>query len=170
MPLPIAHGLLGASIVAAVLPAAVTTRYVKPLLAGAILANLADFDFLLVFVLHSKEWHRGFTHSIVFALFIGLLFVIYFGKRRLGEAAAYGLAFASHCFLDFVTTKEGGGLELLFPFSGERFIGGWFGLSEMPSKLSAIKIIQALTLEFVLFFPLLVMIMSLRKKIVKSAI
>lgn len=169
MPLPIAHGLLGASIVAAILPAPVSVRYTKPLLAGAFLANLADFDFLLVFILHSKHWHRGFTHSIVFALFIALLFVLYLGKRRIREAAAFGLAFASHCFLDFVTTKEGGGLELLFPFSAERFVGGWFGLSELPSKLSAIEIIQALAVEVALFLPLLILILFLRKTILKSA-
>ncbi|HXG83721.1 MAG TPA: metal-dependent hydrolase [Pyrinomonadaceae bacterium] len=168
MPLPVAHGLLGASIVAAVLPAPVSARYFKPLLAGAFLANLADFDFLLVFVLHSKHWHRGFTHSIVFALLVGLLFVLYLGKRRLREAAAFGLAFASHCFLDFVTTKEGGGLELLFPFSGERFVGGWFGLSEMPSKLPVFGTLQALAIEFIVFSSLLIIILFLRKSISKK--
>lgn len=169
MPLPIAHGLFGASVIAALLPSPVSSRYIKPLLIGAFLANLADFDFLLVFAFHSKEWHRGFTHSIMFALIFLALSVFYLGRERFREAFAYGLAFASHCFLDFVTTKEGGGLKLLFPFSHERFGGRWFGLSEVPSKLTAIEILQALTIEFVLFFPLLAIILLFRKLFLKSA-
>lgn len=168
MPLPIAHSLLGASIVAAVLPTGFSARQIKQLLAGAFLANLADFDFIAVFAFQSKEWHRGFTHSIVFAAFVGLLFVLYFGRQRVREAAAYGLAFASHCFLDFVTTKEGGGLELLFPLTNERFSGGWFGLSEVPSRLPIAAIIQALALEFVIFFSLLLLIIGVRKTFFKS--
>lgn len=169
MPLPIAHSLLGASIIAAILPVHISARQIKQMLAGAFLANLADFDFIAVFAFHSKEWHRGFTHSIVFALLVGWLFILYFGRQRLREAAAYGLAFASHCFLDFITTKEGGGLELLFPFTSERFSGGWFGLSELPSRLPAAAIIQALAIEFVIFFSLLSLIIVVRNTIFKSA-
>lgn len=170
MPLPIAHGLLGASVVAALLPAPVSVRYAKPLLFGAFLANLADFDFLLVFALHSGSWHRGFTHSILFALLVVALFILYFGIQRFREALAYGLAYASHFVLDFVTTKEGGGLELLFPFSTERFGARWFGLSEMPSKLSVFEILQLLSVEFALFFSLMLIILVLRKTILKFMI
>ncbi len=167
MPLPIAHGLLGASVVAAVLPAPVSVRYAKPLLFGAVLANTPDFDFALVFLLNSDKWHRGFTHSIMFAVLIAMMFIAYRGRRKFREALAYGLAFASHFVLDFVTTKEGGGLELFFPFSDGRFGLRWFGLSEMPSKVSVFEILQNLTIEFALFASLLIFILGLRKMMLR---
>lgn len=168
MPLPVAHGLLGASLVAAIHPQP-TKRYFIPLLFGAFLANAADFDFALVFIQDSKTWHRGFSHSISLALIIGLFFVLFLGKHRIREAIAYGLAFASHGVLDYITTKEGGGVELFWPFSSERLVFGWVGLSELPSRLPAIEIIKALVVEFVLFAPLLMLIIILKKYVWKGA-
>lgn len=167
MPLPIAHGLFGAGLVAAIHPEPFSSRYFAPLFIGAFLANLADFDFLLVFATHSKEWHRGFSHSIIFALFIGFLFMFYFSRRRLRESLAYSLAYASHFVLDYLTTKNGGGLELFFPFSPERFGLRWFGLSEAPSKMSFREILQTLVLEFAVFFSLLLLIIFLRRTMFK---
>ncbi|MCA1593205.1 MAG: metal-dependent hydrolase [Acidobacteria bacterium] len=123
MPLPIAHGLLGASIVAAVHPDAPFTdgrRFRLPLMVGALLANCPDADFLLVWALHDRSWHRGFTHSLVFALVVSLLLLAYLGRSRTRAALAYGLAFTSHGVLDFITTKVGGGVKLLLPFSSQR--------------------------------------------------
>jgi membrane-bound metal-dependent hydrolase YbcI (DUF457 family) len=133
MPLPIAHGLLGASLVAAIHPRPARRHFI-PLLVGAFLANAADLDFALVFILRSKAWHRGFSHSITFALLVTLSFVLLLGASRVREAVAYGSAFASHAVLDYVTTKEGGGVDLLWPFSSERLVLGWVGLSELPSQ------------------------------------
>jgi len=168
MPLPVAHGLLGASIVAALHPQP-TKYYCTPLLAGALLANAADLDFFFVFIYHSRAWHRGFSHSILLALVVSLIFVFCFGKRHIREAIAYGLAFASHGVLDYVTTKNGGGVELLWPFSSERLVLGWVGLSELPSRLSTTQIIKALVVEFALFVPLLILILGLKKYVWKDA-
>lgn len=167
MPLPIAHGLLGAGIVAAV-HSQPTKRCCLPLLAGAFLANAADLDFLLVFTFHSRAWHRGFSHSIILALVVCLIFILSLGLQHSREAMAYGLAFASHGILDFMTTKEGGGVELLWPFSSERLVFGWVGLSELPSRLPVIEIVKALIVEFVLFTPLLALIIGLRKYVRKD--
>jgi membrane-bound metal-dependent hydrolase YbcI (DUF457 family) len=163
MPLPIAHGLLGASIVAALHPAAVPGRKYIPLLMGAFLAIAADFDFLLVFALHDKTWHRDFSHSLVFALLVCGLFALALGKRRLKEALAYGLAFASHGILDFMTSKVGGGVELFWPFSQARMMLSWWGLSEAPFKLSVVQILGTLVLELALFTPLLITILLLKR-------
>jgi membrane-bound metal-dependent hydrolase YbcI (DUF457 family) len=130
---------------------------------GAFLANAADFDFLLVFTLGSRAWHRGFSHSLIFASIVCLVFMLLIGRNRLREAISYGLAFASHSILDYVTTKEGGGVELLWPFSSERLGLEWIGLSELPSKLSAMEIIRALIVEFLIFAPLLALIVGLSK-------
>lgn len=165
MPLPIAHGLLGASAVAALYPGPSYGRGYQPFLIGVLLANAADFDFLLVFALGSENWHRGFSHSIVFALVMFLMCALLLGRRRLLAAAAYGAAFASHAVLDYCTTKDGNGLELLWPFSTERLILGWWGLSEMPSKMSPVQILEALAVEFAVFTPLLLVVVLLRRKL-----
>ncbi|MEO6590007.1 MAG: metal-dependent hydrolase [Pyrinomonadaceae bacterium] len=164
MPMPIAHGFLGASIVAAVYPKVFKARYYLPILTGAFLANAADFDFLLVFATHDKDWHRGFTHSIIFSLIVGLLFYIYFGRTEWRKSLAFSLAFASHFVLDFITTKIGGGLELFFPVTNERFGLHWFGLSEYPSKMSLTEIILAVLIEFAIFFSIFLAVIFLRDK------
>ncbi len=163
MPLPFAHGLLGASIVAAIHPKPFE-KYYLPLMFGGFLANAADFDFALVFLFGSKELHRGFTHSITFSILICAIFLIYLGLKKYREASAYGLAFASHFTLDFITTKIGGGLELYSPFSNERLGLRWFGLSEVPSKLTVFEIFQAVGLELVIFAPIFLLICFIKSK------
>jgi membrane-bound metal-dependent hydrolase YbcI (DUF457 family) len=162
MPLPLSHGLLGASLIAAVHPHP-ARRYFLPLLLGAFLANSADFDFLLAFALGSRVWHRGFSHSLIFAAIVCLIFVLLLGSNHIREAISYGLAFASHALLDYATKEKGGGVELLWPFSSARLGLGWIGLSELPSKLSALEITKALVVESLIFAPLLALIVWLRK-------
>ena len=166
MPLPISHGLLGASILAAAHPQPIK-NYCMPRLLGAFVANAADLDFFLVYILHSRAWHRGFSHSIVLAAVVCLMLVLSLGRRHIKEAIAYGVAFASHGILDYLTTKEGGGVELLWPFSSDRLGFGWAGLSEVPSRLPAIEIFKCLVVEFALFTPLLILIIGLRKSVWK---
>jgi inner membrane protein len=170
MPLPVAHGLLGATLVAAVLPRTSPRRYALALAAGAALANAADLDFALVFALHSRAWHRGFTHSLAFALVVGLLLLVTLGRRRAAKAAAYSLAYASHAVLDFATTKFGGGVELLWPFGAERLALGWRGLSELPSRLPPAEILKALCVEFALFAPPLIALLLLRRRAAARAV
>jgi len=172
MPLPVAHGLLGACVVAALQPRrflATPGRLCAGLLAGAALANAPDLDFLLVFALDSKAWHRGFTHSLVFALVCAAALALCAGRGRRVKAVVYGLAFASHGVLDWATTKEGGGVELLWPFTGERFVPGWLGLSEVPSRLPAAAVLKALAVEFALFAPPLVALLLWRRPWLKPA-
>ncbi|MFL6253904.1 MAG: metal-dependent hydrolase [Pyrinomonadaceae bacterium] len=165
MPMPVAHSLVGASLVAAVLPRrAGQARYWRwALVAGAVLANAADLDFFLVFIFRSRAWHRGFTHSLVFALVVLLCLLFALGRARAREAVAFGLAYASHVLLDFATTKTGGGLELFWPFSFDRLGLRWWGLSELPSHLSIAEILKSLSLEFVLFAPPLLLLILLRR-------
>jgi inner membrane protein len=163
MPLPFSHGLLGASIVAAIHPKPFK-KYYLPILLGGFLANAADFDFALVFLFDSTELHRGFTHSILFAVLFCVLCLISLGREKYREALAYGLAFSSHFILDFITTKVGGGLELLFPFSTDRFVLGWFGLLEVPSNLTFSGIFQAICLELLIFTPIFLIVYFLKNK------
>ena len=163
MPLPVAHSLVGASLAAAVLPRAGSRRYYAGLAAAAFLANAADLDFLLSFALGSRGWHRGFTHSLAFALVVFLALLAGLGPSRARKAAAYGLAYASHAALDFATTLRGGGLELFWPLSGERVGLRWWGLSEIPSRLPPAEVVRYLCLEFALFAPMLLAVLLLRR-------
>ena len=163
MPLPVAHAFVGASVVAAMHQWASRRTYVQMLIA-ALLANAADLDFILVYALGSKTWHRAFSHSLVFSLFVFVLLVLWLGLRKLTAAVAYGIAFGSHAVLDFVTTKEGSGIELFWPFSEKRVMLGWWGLSEWPSRLTTWQIVEALALEFALFTPVLVAVLIFRRR------
>jgi membrane-bound metal-dependent hydrolase YbcI (DUF457 family) len=162
MPLPFAHSLLGASIVALIYPKT-EKRFWLPLSIGAILANAADFDFGLVFLLSSKDWHRGFSHSIFFAIIVSLLMFLTCRFKRIKESSAFSLAFASHFLLDFITTKIGDGIELFWFFNPERFGLNWFSLSEYPSKMSALELITTIVVEIIIFMPILLLVLFFRK-------
>ena len=70
--------------------------------------------------------HRGFTHSIVFALLFGgaVAFLVHkflpTGIKYAKLFVFFALAVFSHPFLDMLT-DGGSGAALLAPFSGERF-------------------------------------------------
>jgi len=162
MPLPFAHGLVGAGVVAALHPRPTRRRF-APLVAGALLANCADLDFALVFLAHDRSYHRGFTHSPAFALAVCAAMLLTFGRARAREALAYGLAYASHALLDYSTTKFGGGLELLWPFSAERFGLGVVGLSELPSGMPPGGVLKAALLELLIFAPPLACVLLARR-------
>ena len=170
MPLPVAHSLVGATAVAAVMSREGSRRYRLSLLAGALLANVADLDFVLVFGLGWRGWHRGPTHSLFFALVVCLLLFSMLGLRRARRAAAYGLAYATHALLDFSTTKYGGGLEMLWPFSAERSGLRLFSLSELPSLAPSPQILKWLCLEFALFAPPLLLVLWLRRRAAARAL
>ncbi|HVF66337.1 MAG TPA: metal-dependent hydrolase [Pyrinomonadaceae bacterium] len=162
MPLPLAHGLVGAGVVAALHPRPSRRRY-APLFLGALLANCADLDFALVALARDRSYHRGFTHSLAFALALCVVSLAVFGRARLREALAYGLAYASHALLDYSTTKLGGGVELLWPFTSGRFGLGVVGLSELPSLMPSVGILKAALLEILLFAPPLACVLLVRR-------
>jgi membrane-bound metal-dependent hydrolase YbcI (DUF457 family) len=116
MPLPIAHGLIGASIVAAILPDASPVRNWKPLLLGASLSIFPDLDYFLAI-----SWHRSITHSLIFAAIVSMLCFAAAGFAHLRMAIGYAGAVFSHALLDYATTKTMPGVELLWPFSTRRF-------------------------------------------------
>jgi len=74
----------------------------------------------------------------------------------------------SHGILDYVTTKEGDGVELLWPLSSARFGLGWVGMSELPSRLPVIEIIEWLLVELILFTLLLILVLGFRKYVWKD--
>jgi membrane-bound metal-dependent hydrolase YbcI (DUF457 family) len=162
MPLPISHGFLGATIVAAIHPK-IKNVFAIPLFVGGIIAIVADFDFMFAFPTHDFSWHRGFSHSFLFSFFVFLAIAVIIGKERIRESIAYGLAYLSHPILDYMTTTAGKGLEIFWFFSSERYMFGWRGLSEDPLSYSIMEVFQSICLEFIIFFPLFAIIFCLRK-------
>jgi membrane-bound metal-dependent hydrolase YbcI (DUF457 family) len=132
MAFPIAHGLIGASVVIALWKNDRNEYIWRPIILGGLVAILPDLDFILTWFLHlSSDWHRSFSHSIVFAYLVGWGASRLLGRRDLRSVLVIGTAAATHGLLDALTsTKEG--VELLWPFFSKRFA---FGLFEYPDVL-----------------------------------
>ena len=120
---PLTHGLLGAAVAQAALPA---EEGRKALLLGAAAGTLADADVALRFFSDPAlpwEVHRHATHALVFAPLGGLLAALPFllapalRARPRTTLLAATLAYATHGLLDACTSY---GTSLLLPFSGAR--------------------------------------------------
>jgi membrane-bound metal-dependent hydrolase YbcI (DUF457 family) len=165
MPLPIAHGLLGASIVAAALKEATPSRHWKPLLFGASLSILPDLDYFL-----GTSWHRGFTHSLIFAAIVGVICLAATGAARIKMAIGYAGALFSHALLDYATTKTMPGVELLWPFSTRRYGLGlvdYYHLTGIDpvfflSRDVMLDLFKMGMLELIIFLPVFLFVLSLK--------
>jgi len=104
-----------------------------------VLSLLPDIDIIFA-NLTGLELHRGFTHSLFFAVVVFLPFFVIFGKR----AGPYFLALISHAFIgDFFI---GGQLQLFWPFTTATF-----GLHEAGSIYIDIYSRLNIALELSLF-------------------
>lgn len=162
MPLPVAHGLIGASVVAALLPLS-RSRIAKPLLLGAVLGISPDLDYALNwFRISGGGWHHGFTHSIPFAFVVGLLTIIVAREFKVRSFFVFTAAYASHTLLDYLIT-ESQGVALWWPFTDHRY------KLRLPNPIeynslweSAMEMIKIGLTELMLFAPVLLVIVLLR--------
>ncbi|HVY05305.1 MAG TPA: metal-dependent hydrolase [Burkholderiales bacterium] len=100
------------------------------LLAGVVAAILPDLDVIgiqLGVERGTQFAHRGFTHSLAFAL--GVALACAFAARSLRTPALVAFLYvfvstASHGVLDSFT-NGGNGIAFLWPFSDERFYAPW---------------------------------------------
>jgi inner membrane protein len=116
---------------------------VPPRLAAAAIACsiLPDVDALLYWsgVPYDHTFgHRGFTHSIIFAVIIGAAGAVAaprLGSKRLAASGVLFLSTLSHGVLDAMTT---GGLGVAFfsPFSNHRFFLPWRVIEVSPIGVS----------------------------------
>ena len=86
---------------------------------------------------YASFWgHRGFSHSIVFALIIGYLIAYFFYRKKsfYSYFLFFSLATLSHSLLDAMTTG-GLGVAFLSPFENSRYFFPW-----RPIKVSPIGI------------------------------
>jgi len=95
------------------------------------LSLLPDIDYLLVWPLglSYEVYHRGFSHSVLFAIMAGLVFAILEQRKESGpllwRSAFYILIILSHDVLDLAMTDDRfefiPGLMLAWPWSSTRF-------------------------------------------------
>jgi len=145
MPLPLAHGLVGAGIVIAARREFSWRKDWRPLLVGSILAFSPDFDLLSVWLPgRGTQAHGGPTHSILFAIPLGMLGALLareFNGRGLMVFTSIAL---SHGLLDFATKKNYGGAQLLWPFSRHKFRLGLFSYYEFSSEVGVQPLLEIL--------------------------
>ncbi len=106
----------------------------------AILPDADVISFKLGIPYEAFWGHRGFTHSFIFALIIGILITIIFYRKDIislkgiGYISFFTLSTASHSILDAMTN---GGLGVAFfsPFDTTRYFFPW-----RPIKVSPIGI------------------------------
>lgn len=122
MPLPVAHGLIGAGLVAATRRGFSLRRDAGPMLIGATLGMAPDLDLVLSWGLgFGTGVHGGFTHSLVLALAAGAGVSLLTSERSTLRVIAYIAAGASHGLLDACTKREFGGAALFWPISGHKY-------------------------------------------------
>jgi len=131
MPLPVAHSLAGYAIAEATDIRLAKKTWINVSIFAA-LANLPDIDYLPGFLLgQPNRFHHLWTHSLGFALLVGLLggFICWRQRRNLIQAEKpapqFGLYFLmisaavfSHCVLDLFTEDSSPpyGMLMLWPF------------------------------------------------------
>ena len=161
MPLPIAHGLVGASLVALIRPSSESKNW-KPLFWGFLLANSPDLDFAFAFLFGWKNFHRGFSHSLLFAFLFGALIFVLLRRENWRIPLAYALAFLSHTLVDFIASSDGA-VRLLTPFDDGSYALGWFGFSELTRGLIISDIWRFSLIEALIFVPVFFIVLRVKK-------
>jgi inner membrane protein len=109
-------------------------------LLGVLCAMFPDADVIgfKFGITYESFWgHRGFTHSLLFALLIGIIITIIFFNKKLSTVKGlayisfFTLCTASHSLLDAMTT---GGLGVAFfsPFDDSRYFFPWRPIQVSP--------------------------------------
>jgi membrane-bound metal-dependent hydrolase YbcI (DUF457 family) len=170
MPLPVAHGLVGATVAAALTQPSRPLRW-KLLLVGTLLAISPDFDYALNWLrISGGGWHHGFTHSFVFAVVLGLLMAIILRERKARSIAVLICATASHTLLDFMMT-ESLGVALWWPFTNQRYKMRVpnpidYTWSDASLWAAAVDVLRISLMELIIFGPILVVVLLLRRRLV----
>jgi len=130
MPSPVAHALAGLTLASALAPSRAWRRLA---IVSAVAAMLPDVDAVTRLTgSHDVAFlggHRGFTHSIAFAVLAGGVALVLpraRGSSRWLAFATIALATLSHGVLDaFSWFERGWGVALLSPFTDRRFLAPW---------------------------------------------
>jgi len=121
MPLPLAHAFTGGSLTAVAWPVKSPAGFRRAVVVGAVLGVCPDFDYLLNWLrVLGPGWHHGFTHSVLFALVVGVAASWVFGVRGWRATLVCTGAVLSHLLLDYLFT-DSRGLALWWPVADQRF-------------------------------------------------
>lgn len=176
MPLPVAHGLIGASIFAASRPHESFKENWKPLLLGAILGICPDLDLLLAWGFGlGNSWHGSFSHSITFALIVGPLVSAFMGNLSIKDASVCGSAVLSHAVLDAATSKVWGAIKLFWPLSDRNFNLGLFDYFEFIPNPETNPIgddlkrgLEISLYELLIFIPIFLLVLFISRRIAQT--
>jgi membrane-bound metal-dependent hydrolase YbcI (DUF457 family) len=168
MPLPLAHALVGASAAAALVPAS-RSRQWKLLLIGAFLAVSPDFDYALNLMrISGGGWHHGFTHSIAFAVLLGLITVVISREWSVRSFILFSGAAVSHTLLDYLIT-ESYGVALWWPFTDHRYKLRFpnpidYTWSDASIWEASVDVLKITLVEFLIFAPILLVVILIRSR------
>ena len=170
MPLPLAHSLIGAT-VAAALDKGAEVRW-RLLCLGGFLAVCPDFDYFLNWLRVGRGgWHHGFTHSIVFAMFVGAITAFVTRWRSVRGFIVFSAVTASHTLLDYVIT-ESRGVALWWPFTDQRYklrVTNPIDYTWSSASLwqATVDVLRICLVELIIFAPLLLLVILLRRSFVR---
>ena len=139
----------------------VSGRLLLAAVAASILPDADAIGFNLGIPYDHPLGHRGFLHSITFAVVIGLLGILLASRLQASRIATFSVLFistVSHGLLD-ASTDGGLGIAFLSPFSNERFFFPWHPIRVSPisvERFMSRRGLEVLRSEFVwVWLPLL---------------
>ena len=138
MPTILSHAALPLAIGLALGSRVIPRRLLAAGVVGAMLPDLDVIGFKFGIPYASQFGHRGFSHSLVFALCLALAAATMSRHLRTTARGAFTFLFisvASHDLLDCLT-NGGRGVALLWPFSPERFFAPVQPIRVSPIGLS----------------------------------
>ena len=138
MPSAISHIIAGSSVGYALYPGEKGPRFWISLLLLSLIPDLDVLAFQLGIAYSDPLGHRGFFHSLSFALILGIAFALMLRRghraapRNIGRLAlAFSLVAALHPLLDAMT--DGGlGIGLFIPFDNQRYFLPWTPIVVSP--------------------------------------
>ena len=158
--------MVGASVFAALRPSN-DLGGGKWLAFGAFLGVAPDFDFALNWLgISIGGWHHGFTHSIPFAVVVGLATIVLLRRWTVRSFLVFCGAYVSHTLLDYMLT-ESRGVALWWPFTNHRY------KLQLPNPIDytydvdsfshAVRDLLKISLiELLIFAPLLLAVIAMR--------
>ncbi len=120
---PIGHGATGY-----LLYRLLKMRWPRVMMGSILLGSLLpDIDFLFVILFGSVKFHRTFTHSLFFVIFIAFIIFLTLKKNSKRRLISLGLLLGGllHILIDAcedTSPATGMGIPLLWPFSQRRFL------------------------------------------------
>jgi inner membrane protein len=141
MPTTITHIIAGSAIGYSLYPDKKDFRFWLGLVLLSAMPDIDVITFTLGLDYSHPFGHRGFTHSILFALITGIIFVFLMYRESAvtsGQfrqlSAVFFAAACAHAFLDSMTSG-GLGVGVFMPFNNNRYFLPW-----RPIKVSPIRI------------------------------